>query len=94
MPLTIDNPELEKLVDEIATLTGKSKVEVIRRALLERRAMLHKAPATEGTPAQKKARIMKFLREEVWPHVPEDILGKGIPQEEQDKILGYGPDGI
>ena len=94
MPLTIDNPELEKLVDEIATLTGKSKVEVIRRALLERRAILHKAPANDDTPAQKKARIMKFLGEEVWPHVSEDILGRGISLEEQDEILGYGLDGI
>ena len=38
--MLIDNPELERLVDEVAELTGESRAEVVRRALEERRERL------------------------------------------------------
>lgn len=39
------------------------------------------------------AELHKFLEEEIWSQIPPEELGKPIPQEEQDEILGYGPDG-
>ena len=82
MPLNIKNPEVEALIDKVVALTGESKTEAVRRALLERRAKL-------SLVAEPKAsRLLRFLEEEVWPQVPEDILGKGVPQAEQDELLG------
>lgn len=43
--MTIDSPEVERLVDEVAQLTGESRAEVVRRALEERRERLNAAPA-------------------------------------------------
>lgn len=45
--MLIDSPELERLVDEVAELTGESRAEVVRRALEERRERL----AAERRPA-------------------------------------------
>ena len=88
MPLNIKNPEVEALIDEVVALTGESKTEAVRRALLERRAKL-----SLGVEP-KTARLLRFLEEEVWPQVPEDMLDKGVPRAEQDELLGFGPEGV
>lgn len=89
MPLNIKNAEVEALINEVVALTGESKTEAVRRALLERRAKLSLQVAEP-----KATRLLRFLEEEVWPQVPDDILGKGISQAEQDDLLGFGPEGI
>ena len=35
-----------------------------------------------------------FLEREVWPHLPESIMGKPISKEEREEILGFGSDGV
>jgi antitoxin VapB len=90
MGLNIKNPEVERLAAEVAALAKETKTEAIRRALIERRERL-------GTPAsnqRKKELFQEWLRNEWWPTLPDDLRGKGISQEEQDEILGYGPEGF
>jgi hypothetical protein len=36
----------------------------------------------------------RFLEQEVWPTVPEGVLGKAVSREEEDAILGYGDKGF
>ncbi|MCP3982674.1 MAG: type II toxin-antitoxin system VapB family antitoxin [bacterium] len=42
MALNIRNPETEKLADELSRLTGETKTEAVRRALLDRLARLRR----------------------------------------------------
>lgn len=89
MALNLKNAEVERLAAEVARLTGESKTEAIRRALEERRARL-KRPAA----AQRRARVLKFLKTRVWASIPKDQLGRRMTSEEEDAILGYGPEGV
>ena len=59
MALNLKNAEVERLAAEVAGLTGESKTEAIRRALLERRRRLKGTP-----PAENRARVLAFLRSE------------------------------
>lgn len=89
MPLNIKNPEVERLIAEVTALTGESKTEAVRKALLERRTRL-----ATGVREPKRERLIRFLEEEVWPTIPKDQLGRELSQEEEDEILGYGPNGV
>ena len=88
MALNIKNQEVERLASEVSALTGESKTQAIRKALEERKARL------ELTGQDRKERLQTFLETQVWPKVPDELRGKGISQEEQDDILGYGPEGF
>lgn len=89
MSLNIKNRDVERLVDEIARLTGESKTEAVRRALAERRDRLsYRLGATDRT-----ARVVRFLEQEVWPTVPANERGRRLTRDEEDAILGYGQDG-
>mgnify|MGYP006284459069 FL=1 len=90
MALNIKNVAVERLVEEVATLTGESKTEAVRRALEERRARL----AYRVADGDRAARIRRFLESEVWPTVPEDELGRRMPRKEEEQILGYGKEGV
>ena len=37
--------------------------------------------------------LRRFLEREVWPLVPADERGRRLTQDEEDAILGYGPEG-
>jgi len=90
MALNIKNGEVERLAAELAELTGESKTEAVRRALLTRKEQLaHQVVRREGG-----ASFLRFLEEEVWPHVPPDVLGRPLTKEEREEILGYGPEGV
>ena len=89
MALNLKNREVETLASEVARMAGETKTEAIRRALLERKARLQLAGGRSG----KKESLRDFMERSVWPHVLPEALGKPIPQEEQDEILGYGPEG-
>ena len=89
MALNIKNPEVERLATELATLTGESKTEAVRRALEER-----KARVAQGVVRPRRERLLAFLEEEVWPSVPEEELGRRLSREEEDALLGYGPQGL
>jgi antitoxin VapB len=87
--LNIKNDEVERLAAEVARITGESKTEAIRRALAERRQRL----AYRVNPADRQTRALRFLEQEVWPRIPEDQLGRRLSRDEEDEILGYGPEG-
>jgi antitoxin VapB len=90
MPLNIKNAEVERLAAEISQLTGESKTEAIRRALLERRARLR----LRVTAGARVRRVNRFLESEVWSRIPEDQLGSPPDRAERERILGYGDEGV
>jgi antitoxin VapB len=88
MALNLKNAEVERLAAEVARLTGESKTEAIRRALEERRQRLAGPSKT-----RRRARVLAFLRKKVWPSIPKAQRGRRLTREEEDDILGYGPEG-
>lgn len=90
MGLNIKNREVEILVSEVARMTGESKTEAIRRALIERKRKL----AMHGEAASRREGILRLLEEEIWPQIPPRLLGRRISRKEREKILGYGPNGV
>lgn len=90
MALNIKNPVVEALAAELSELTGESKTETIRRALERRRAEL----ARQGRPGNRREAALRFLENEVWPLIPPDQLGRRPTREEEDEILGFGPEGV
>ena len=89
MGLNIKNVDVERLAGEVAGLAHETKTDAIRRALLERRARLQ---ARAGTPGARSGRRADLERH-VWPLVPAGDLGRDLSREEEDRILGYGPEG-
>lgn len=86
MALNIKSPEVERLVDEVAALTGESKTEAVRRALAERRARL--TLRSGGGGGDRYARLLHLLERDIWPSVPPGELGApAISKEEQEEIL-------
>jgi len=89
MALNLKNPDVERLAAEVARLTGESKTEAIRRALEERRRRL-KMPET----ADRRAKVLRLLQSRIWPTLPKKALGRRLTREDEDAILGYGPEGV
>jgi antitoxin VapB len=90
MGLNIKNVDVERLAAEVAQLTNETKTEAIRRALLERRTRLQ---ATAGRPAGQRS-LRTYLEKNVWPMIPAAELGRVLTREQEDQILGYGPEGF
>ena len=90
MALNIKNPEVEQLVEEIAAMAGESKTEAIHRALIERKQRLELRAGGKG----RRLRLKKFLEHEIWPHLPREMLGVALSEEEHDRILGYGNENL
>jgi antitoxin VapB len=89
MALNIKNADVERLATEVARLTGESKTEAIRKALDERRRRL-KGPSV----AERRRRVVQFLKKDVWPTIPKKFLGRRPSRPEEDAILGFGPEGV
>ena len=89
MALNIKNADVERLATEVARLSGESKTEAIRKALEERRRRL-KGPSV----ADRRQRVVRFLKKDVWPTIPKKFLGKRPARAEEDAILGFGPEGV
>lgn len=89
MALTLKNPGVELLVDEVTKLTGESKTEAIRKALLERRDRLR---STQAAPARRD--LVRFLETHIWPNIPSEVRGRPVTKEEEESYLGYGPGGV
>jgi len=87
--LNIKNAEVERLATEVAHLARETKTEAIRRALEERKARLKVGPSRE----EKYRRAMEFLQREVWPNIPPEDRGKVMTKQEEEEILGIGPNG-
>ena len=89
MALNLKNAEVERLAAEVARLTGETKTEAIRRALDERRRRL-----TAPVGDVRRERVLRLLKSKVWPKVPARQLGRRLTREEEEAILGYGPEGV
>jgi antitoxin VapB len=90
MALNIKDPETERLAAEVAELAGETKTQAVRVALRERRDRFRRRVA----PTDRAARLRRFLEEELWPQIPDDIRGKPLTRAEREEILGYGPEGV
>ncbi len=90
MALKIYDAEVERLAAEVSNLANETIIEAIRTALEERKLRLSLHPV--GTDLGEKA--FGFLEKEVWPYLPENVLGKRISKEEKEEILGFGPTGV
>jgi antitoxin VapB len=90
MGLNIKNAEVERLATEVALLARETKTEAIRKALLERQARLQvrrgKSSTLEG--------LKEFMEQNIWPFIPPTERGRSLSREEEDEILGYGPEGF
>lgn len=89
MGLNIKNADVERLAAEVAGLAHETKTEAIRRALLERRGRLQ---ARGGRPGDRQG-LREYMERNVWPLIPSGELGRVLSREEEDQILGYGPEG-
>ena len=90
MALTIKNTEVERLAAEVAQLAGESKTQAIKVAFEERRRRL-----TSGIdPAARTAELLRFMEQEIWAHIPAELLGQPHDSARDDEIVGYGPDGL
>ena len=89
MGLNIKNIDVERLAAEVAALAHESKTEAIRKALLERRNRLR---LHSGKPAARRS-LREYMERNIWPLMPPDELGRTLTREEEDQILGYGPEG-
>ena len=87
MSLIIDDPEIERLVAEVAAATGVTETEALRRALLERKDNLPTQSVKE-----RVRQIIERMDRDLLPLIPLDRRNPLSPKE-QDEILGYGPDG-
>lgn len=90
MALNIKNEDVERLLDEVVSMTGESKTEAVRKALEERRQRL--ALRLGGRP--EEARLFTFLEDELWPQIPVELLGTRLSKEEVEEILGFGELGV
>ena len=81
---------VEEMANELSRLTGESKSETVRRSLAERWDRLKNILSPTG----RGERLRHFLENEVWSRIPKDQIGKRLSKEEEDVILGYGPEGV
>ena len=88
MALNIKNPDVERLAEELARLTGSSKTEAIRQALLERRERV----AAFTSSGSREERLRQFLELRVWPAIPRKARRRWT-RDEEDAALGYGASG-
>ncbi len=88
MPLNIKNAEVERLVAEVAELTGESKTQAIRQAMDERLRRIR----MQLEPRVRRERLDRFLVREVWSRLPEGA--RAPTRDEREAILGIGPEGV
>jgi antitoxin VapB len=88
MALNIKNREVERLAKEVAELARETKTQAIRRALEDRKADLL---AKSGRPNES---LHSWLEANIWSKLPPEVLGQPpMTRDEEDEILGFGPDG-
>jgi antitoxin VapB len=89
MALNIKDPEAERLASEVAALTGESKTRAVRQALSERkrRLLLARSGRARGD------RMVDLLERKLWPHLPDGVRGSELSKDQEEAILGFGPEG-
>ena len=87
MALNLKNREVEVLAQEVSMLCGASKTEVIRQALLEKKARLQLSSTRDSNTS-----ALQFLHDRLWPTLPFGS-NRTLSKAEEEAILGYGADG-
>ncbi len=90
MGLNIKNPDVERLAAEVAAIMGETKTQAIKRALQERKDRL----GFHVRNRDRKTRLMRLLEREVWPSIPRPLVGKRLSRSEEDRLLGFGRNGV
>jgi antitoxin VapB len=90
MAMNIKNDRVERLAEELSTMTGESKTAAVLRALEERRERL----ALRSSGTHRLAQVLDFLEKEIWPSIPPKLLGRRVTKKEREQILGYGRGGL
>ena len=90
MALNIKDAVAERLAAEVASLANETKTRAVRVALEERKQRL--ALSASGDGGQEALR--RFLTEEAWPQIPDEVLGRPLTRQERERILGYGRTGV
>ena len=78
MGLNIKNLEVEALAAEVSALTGETKTEAIRQALLARKQSL------TVPKRQRMDGFQEWLERDVWPNTKPEFRGKPVTKEEMD----------
>jgi antitoxin VapB len=47
-----------------------------------------------GINMGKRDRWIEFLESEIWPAIPREQLGRRLSKEEEEAIVGFGPEGV
>lgn len=90
MALNIKDTETEKLAAEVAEMTGDTKTGAVREALREKKRRLE---LQSDSKEIRRRSLREFLETEIWPHIPEEELGKPpLTKAEIAELLGYGPE--
>ena len=89
MALNIKNAEVESLAAEVAKLAHESKTEAIRVALKERAFRLKSNRGTLTRRERIDAALWSFREQ-----FPNADYGRRLTKEEEERILGFGPDGV
>jgi antitoxin VapB len=84
MPLSLKDPETDRLAREVARLTGESLTEVVRKALAER---LERERLRRGKPKKSIADALNALALEC-AALPD------FDTRSPDEIIGYDEDGM
>ena len=50
------------------------------------------APSVRS-PEARKAALQRLLEQEIWPQIPEEMIGKAPSKEERERILGLKEEG-
>ena len=90
MALNIKNAAVEQLAAEVALMAHETKTEAIRKALEDRRIKLR----LHATPVTRGQRGLAYLEREVWPHLSPAEAGRTLTKQEEESLLGFGPDGV
>jgi antitoxin VapB len=92
MDLNINDMETEKLAAEVAEMTGETKTGAVREALREKK---RRVEMRSGSKERRRQSLREYLETEIWPHIPEEELGKSpMTKAEREELLGYGPEGV
>jgi hypothetical protein len=90
MAINIRNAEVERLTDELADITGESRMATILHALEERKERIVRVPPRKPRLTQ----LFDFLEKEIWPNIPKNRLGRRLTKNERERILGFGKRGV
>jgi antitoxin VapB len=81
MALRIEGVEIERLVAEVAELSGVTKAEAIQRALEDRKEFLTRMRLKKRTEG-----LEEWLAREVWPNIRPEFRAKPIKKEDYDAL--------